>query len=133
VVSYLNSLPYLRGLQQFLSKDRWEIALDPPGEIARKLSNGLAQVGLVPVAAIPGIKGARLLNAYGIASDGPVNSVFLFSRVPLNKIKRVLLDFESRTSVTLVRVLARDFWKTNWEFLAAGEGYEKSIKAELPR
>jgi len=112
----------------FLPKDKWEISVDPPGEIARKLSLGHADVGLVPVAAIPGMKQARLINSYGIAANGPVNSVFLFSRRPIHEIQQVLLDFESRTSVALVRVLARNFWKINCDFVPAYEGYENLIQ-----
>jgi chorismate dehydratase len=127
VVSYLNSLPYLEGLKTFLSPEQWEISVDPPGEIARKLSQGLTDIGLVPVAAIPGIDGAHVITPYGIAADGPVNSVFLFSQNPLHELENIYLDFESRTSVALVRLLARDLWKTEWKFLPALDGFEAEI------
>ena len=42
---------------------------------------------------------------------GDVKTVLLLSHQPLEKITTVHLDFDSRTSVTLVRVLAQDFWK----------------------
>lgn len=130
VVSYLNSLPYMEGLSRFLSPDRWQISQDAPGEIARKLSLGMTDVGLVPVAAIPKIPGAKIITSCGIAANGPVNSVFLFSRRPVSELKMVYLDFESRTSVALFKLLARDFWNIKPNFLSASHGYEREITGE---
>jgi chorismate dehydratase len=33
--------------------------------------------------------------------------------VPLNKIERILLDYQSRTSVELLKILIKQFWKIN--------------------
>ena len=43
-----------------------------------------------------------------IASRGPVRSVCLFHRGPLERVRRVALDTSSRTSSALVRVLLRE-------------------------
>jgi len=42
----------------------------------------------------------------------------LVSNKPLEKIKNIYLDFESRTSVQLVRVLAKNYWKMDFEWKA---------------
>jgi chorismate dehydratase len=131
VVSYLNSLPFLVGLQTYLPKERWTVEIDYPGEIARKLKSGETDIGLVPVAAIPFIPDAQVITNFGIASDGKVNSVFLFSCVPLEEISQVLLDFESRTSVALVKVLARDYWKVSWRYTPTQSGYESQISGKV--
>ena len=49
------------------------------------------------------------------------------SDVPLAEIKTVLLDYQSRTSVTLVKVLAQNFWKINPQWIPAKADYEKEV------
>ena len=41
------------------------------------------------------------------------------------------MDYQSRTSVTLVRVLANESWKISPEWKNAGEGFENSISEEI--
>ncbi len=62
-------------------------------------------MGLVPVAVIAGMPEYYINGTYGIGSDGPVASVCLFSDVPMEEIRTVLLDYQSKTSVQLARVL----------------------------
>lgn len=128
IVSYTNSKPFLYGLQNTAVKKEIVLSLDTPADCARKLIAGHAQVGLVPVAAIDKIKNARLITDYGIAAVGKVDSVLLLSDVPLPEIKTVLLDYQSMTSVKLMKVLAKKFWKKNFVYENASKGYEKEIK-----
>jgi chorismate dehydratase len=59
-----------------------------------------------------------------------VISVLLLSRKPLNKIDKVYLDFDSRTSARLVQVLSRSYWKIApaFERLEAGQAENFSGK-----
>jgi chorismate dehydratase len=101
---------------------------DIPSVCAQKLILGKADIGLVPVAVLPEIKNHTIISDYCIGADGPVNSVLLLSEVPLHKIKTILLDYQSRTSVILARILAMHFWKINPEWLPTIENYESQIK-----
>jgi chorismate dehydratase len=56
-----------------------------------------------------------------------VASVALFSQVPMEQIERVYLDYQSRTSVALAKVLLAQYWNKNVEFIAATEGYIDQI------
>lgn len=47
--------------------------------------------------------------------------------MPLHEIKTVLLDYQSKSSVTLTKVLNKFFWKTNFHFKEAEPGYEHTI------
>lgn len=47
------------------------------------------------------------MPGYAVTSRGPVRSVCLFHRGPLEELRRVALDASSRTSVALLRVLLR--------------------------
>ncbi|MDQ3110130.1 MAG: menaquinone biosynthesis protein [Bacteroidota bacterium] len=125
-VSYLNTKPFLRGLEISPVKDI-SVSLDIPSECARKLLEGEVDLGLVPVAIIPRLKEAHILPGYCIGADGPVASVKLYSQVPLSEIKTILLDYQSRTSVTLARVLASELWKISPEWKKAEAGFESAV------
>lgn len=126
-VSYLNTKPFIHGLKLAALPDV-ELSLDMPSEVARKLLQGEVDLGLVPVAVIPLLKEAHILPGFCIGADGPVLSVKLYSQVPLNEIKTVLCDYQSRTSVMLARVLAKELWKIAPGWKAAEPGFEKQVE-----
>jgi chorismate dehydratase len=104
-----------------------DISLDIPSLCASKLSDGRADIGLIPVAAIKDVPNAKIISDFCIASSGKVRTVVLLSDVPLKEISKIILDYQSRTSVQLVQVLARYFWKItpNWE--KGEQGYIENI------
>ena len=116
-VSYLNTKPFVYGLQHSDLINRVGLSLDNPALCASKLSSDLADIGLIPVAAIADVPNARLISDFCIASSGKVRTVVLLSNVPLLEISRIVLDYQSRTSVQLVQILAKHYWKINpfWE------------------
>src|SRR5262249_34519255 len=84
-----------------------ELVLEVPSRLADLLDQGRLDVALIPV--IEYFRSGRysLVPGISIASDGPVLSVTLFSRVPWSQIRRVALDEGSRTSAALTQVLLR--------------------------
>ena len=50
-----------------------------------------------------------------------------FSEVPLEKIEKVLLDYQSRTSVALLKILIEDFWKIKVDFEDTSGDYQSKI------
>jgi len=127
-VSYLNTKPLVYGFEKGLMKDEVDLLYDHPRNIAQLLLDDTIDVGLVPVAIIPEMKAHHLLTGYGIAANGPVASVCLFSEVPLEEITTVLLDYQSRTSVLLVQYLLKEYWKLNPVFKKAGIDFTNEIK-----
>ena len=127
VVSYLNSKPFIYGLNQSEIKNEIDLQLDIPSVCAQKLLDGNVDIGLIPVAVIPKLKEHYIISDYCIGAVGKVASVILYSNVPLAEIETVLLDYQSRTSVTLVKVLAKNFWKINPQWIPAEADYENSI------
>lgn len=104
-----------------------ELIFDFPSNIAQKLLKDDIDIGLVPVAVLPLMKEYHIISDYCIGCDGAVASVCLFSDVPLQSIKKVLLDYQSRTSVALLKVLLREHWKINPELIPAEKGFEQTI------
>jgi chorismate dehydratase len=126
-VSYLNTKPLIYGFEQGKMKDEIELLIDNPANIAKLLLNDEIDVGLVPVAVIPFLKEYHIISDYGIACDGNVASVCVFSDVPLRDIKTILLDYQSRTSVALLKALLKEHWKISPELVAGSKDFEQQI------
>lgn len=122
-VSYLNTKPLLYGIERHPVLNNIELTLEYPALIAQHLREDTVDVGLVPVAAIPTIPGARIISDYGIGAEGDVASVCIFSKVPIEQIERIYLDYQSRTSVRLAQVLLKHYWKKEVAILSAPENY----------
>lgn len=122
-VSYLNTLPFVFGLKTSGKLDDIDLSLDIPSVCAEKLKRCEVDLALVPVGAIPSLYQPIPVGNYCIGAEGDVKTVLLLSRHPLSEIREVALDFDSRTSVQLVRVLAREYWKIHpgWRQLEPGE------------
>lgn len=84
-------------------------------------------IGLVPIAVIPNMKEYHIISDYCIGCDGEVASVCLFSNVPLHKIERILLDYQSRTSVELLKILINQFWKIDPILEETSREYQSEI------
>ncbi|MGK6353316.1 menaquinone biosynthetic enzyme MqnA/MqnD family protein [Parapedobacter sp. DT-150] len=120
-VSYTNTLPFIYGLQHSSIRDRLTLSLDIPSRCADKLINNEADLGIVPVAALLDIPNAEIVSDYCLGATGAVNSVFIFSKRPINEISTLRLDGQSRTSNQLAQILLRDYWKREVTLTTAAE------------
>jgi len=129
IVSYLNTRPLLYGLKLPPISDEIELIEDTPARLAELLMNNEIDVGLVPVAVIPQLKEYHIASDYCIATETEVASVCLFSEVPLDEIARVYLDYQSRSSVALLKWLMKEYWNIHPELIeATDESFRKEIK-----
>jgi chorismate dehydratase len=126
-VSYLNTKPLLYGIERSNIINDIELILNYPSQLAQSLKEGFIDVALLPVAAIPDIPNARIISDYGIAANGYVASVAIFSKVPMQQIETVILDYQSRTSVKLAQLLLNKFWKKKVQFVQAGPNFMDEI------
>ena len=126
-VSYLNTAPFIYGIEHSGLLSEADLSRDIPAECARKLLDGEVDIGLVPVAVIPLLESPHILTDFCIGCVGPVQTVNLYSEVPLEEIEQVYLDYQSRTSVQLVQVLARYHWNISPRWIDASEGFESRI------
>ena len=116
-VSYTNSKPFVYGLLHSGILDQIELSLDIPSDCANKLIENKVDIGLVPVAALLHVQDYHIISNYCIGANGAVDSVFIFSNKPIAEIKTLQLDAQSRTSNNLAKVLLKNFWKINPEFV----------------
>jgi len=133
-ISYLNTFPFVYGLEQSGMQKNFQLELDVPSLSAEKLQDEKVDIALVPVGALPGFPEYHLISPYCVGATNAVKTVLLLSQVPLARIRTVHLDFDSRTSIELVRVLSKNFWNISpaWKKLNPGEavkpaGYESLV------
>ncbi len=128
-VSYLNTLPFIYGIENssFL-KGKYTLEKDIPAVCADKLIGNKVDLGLIPVAEIGKVKDARVISDFCIGAVGEVKTVLLLSDVPINKIEKIYLDYQSRTSVKLIQILVKYYWKIDPEFINSAPGFENNIQ-----
>lgn len=129
IVNYLNTKPLLFGLDRHPFAGRIELIGDYPSNLAGLLANDEIDIGLIPVAAIPELPAYHIIGNYCIGTEGEIASVALFSEVPMHDIKKVYLDYQSRSSVALLKYLMRESWGISPEIIeTSDESYRKEIK-----
>ncbi len=127
-VSYLNTIPFIYGIQHTESLCA-DLSLSPPAGCAEAYASGAADIALVPVGALPRFQDARIITSYCIGAVKSVRTVVLMSNSPIADVSRIWLDAHSVTSALLVRVLAAELWniKPEWKVL---EDYSVADHAE---
>jgi chorismate dehydratase len=128
-VSYLNTKPLLYGIKR--SKEllqQIDLIEEYPSRIADMLIDGRIDIGLVPVSIIPKLNEWHIVTDYCIGANGDVASVCMFSEVPVERIERVLFDYQSVTSVNLCKLLLKRYWKINPLLEDTKENFRECIK-----
>src|SRR5215510_10864999 len=105
-VSYLNTKPLVYGLAELAPQH--ELVFDLPSRLADDLAAGRLDVALIPSIEYFQNPAYRIVSDACIGCRGPVRSVKLLSRVPLESIRTLALDEGSRTSVALARILLQE-------------------------
>jgi chorismate dehydratase len=118
-VSYSNTLPFIYGIENSGILKDFSLSLEVPAKCAERFITNQTDIALMPVGAINSIDEFNIITDYCIGASGKVKSVLLLSHKPLAEINTIFLDLESRTSVNLVKVLAKFWWKKiyDWQYL----------------
>lgn len=130
IVKYLNSIPFVFGLEKYEKELNIELQFDTPADCADKLKSDKADLGLIPVSEISTITNGTIVGEYCIGADGPVFSVCLTGDSPVEEMERIYMDPHSRTSVNLAKILAREVWMKEFTWLEAESGFEKDLIKE---
>jgi chorismate dehydratase len=129
VVNYLNTKPLLYGLERAPINAQIELIPAYPARLAEMLRKDEIDIGLIPVAAIGDLPSYHIVGNYCIGAEAEIASVCLFSEVPMDEIKKVYLDYQSRSSVALLKWLMKEYWGIDPEILqATDDSYRSEIK-----
>jgi chorismate dehydratase len=124
-VSYLNTRPLVHGLEE--QSHRFSLRFDVPARCAELLHANEVDLGLIPSIEYPG-HDYRIVPGLSIASDGPVASVAIFSKVPTESIQSIALDTSSRTSVALLRVLCARWFDVDPRLVSMAPDLDRMIR-----
>jgi len=105
-VSYLNSRPLTLTLAD--RAPHAEIVVDLPSRLADGLASGRLDVALIPSIEIFRNPGYAIVSDACVACDGPVRSIKLYGRVPVERVRSLALDEGSRTSAAMTRILLKE-------------------------
>lgn len=130
LVEYINTRPFLDGLEKHFSPGEVELLTMPPAACGIALKEDRCDVALIPVGSIPELSQLEILPNYCIGAEGEVASVFIFAQKPLDQCKRLILDTHSRSSNGLARVLLENHWKFNPDLVMPTERDFSLIKGE---
>jgi len=97
-VPYLNARPLIYGLED-------EVVKAPPATLVKLLRTGLIDVALAPSVAVFDSDDYQVIPGICIGSCGPVRSSVLFHLRKPARLRTVVVDYESRASVMLLKVL----------------------------
>ncbi len=123
-VKYANTYPFIYGLTHSGFDKKAIITTDHPAQCAEKLITNRADIGLIPVGALPLLKEYHIISNYCIGSNGFVKTVMLLSNCSFEEIETIYLDYRSRSSVNLVKVLAVNSWKREFKWVNTSKGFD---------
>ena len=103
-ISFLNTAPLMWDFEHASHPD-FEISYTVPSACAQALSEGTADIGLIPAATYAVNAGLRIIPGVAIAAKGAVRSILVVSKRPLEEARSIAVDTSSRTSVALTQVL----------------------------
>jgi chorismate dehydratase len=123
-VKYANTYPFIYGLTESGFDKKVILETDHPADCAAKLINGKVDIGLIPVASLPLLKEYHIISDFCIGASGNVRTVLLLSNCQFEEIETIYLDYRSRSSVALSKVLAKHFWNREFRWMNTSKGFD---------
>ncbi len=123
-VKYANTYPFIYGLTESGFDKEVILEMDHPADCAAKLINNTVDIGLIPVASLPSLDEYHIVSDYCIGANGNVRTVLLLSNCPFEDIRSIYLDYRSRSSVNLSKVLAKNSWKREYKWINTSKAFD---------
>ena len=123
-VKYANTYPFIYGMTESGFDKNVVLETDHPADCAAKLIGRKVDIGLIPVAALVDMNDYEIISDYCIGANGEVRTVMLLSNSPFNDIDTIYLDYRSRSSVNLTKVLSKNYWKKQYKWSDTSENFD---------
>ncbi len=132
-IAYENLFPIFYMLQSEFESPDYEYIEGVPSELNGKIRNG--EIDVSPSSSIEYLRNKdkyRLIENNSISSAGPVRSIYLFSRTPIEDLngRVVLTSSQSETSVAMIRVILKKFYGMDCSFRSASVPLDEALKTE---
>ncbi len=129
-IPYLNLFPYFYWLEN-RSQKRYSFVEGVPSEVNRLLRQ--YQIDISPSSSVEYLRHRDrylLVPGHSVSSRGPIGSIYLFSHRPLEALdgERVLLTYQSETSVALLKVLISSFYRLRPLFQQSNLPLQEGLK-----
>jgi len=117
IVEFLNTAPLAWGLTEGPLEGRYDLSFAVPSQCAEDLRAGRVDIGVIPVIEYQRTENLVLLPDMAVAAKREVRSILVVAKRPVERVRRFALDCNSRSSTALVRLLCRNHWKIEPEFI----------------
>jgi chorismate dehydratase len=123
-VKYANTYPFIYGLTESGFDKKIILETDHPADCAAKLINRKVDIGLIPVASLLQLKEYYIISDFCIGANRNVRTVLLLSNCQFDEIETIYLDYRSRSSVALSKVLAKISWNREFRWMNTSKGFD---------
>lgn len=115
-IPFANLFPIFYMLQKECNCSQYDFIEGVPSLLNSMLRNG--EIDLSPSSSIEYLRRRDryvFINGHSLSSKGPIESIFLLSRIPIDKLKgkKILTSSQSDTSVVLLNIILRKFYRVN--------------------
>jgi chorismate dehydratase len=123
-VKYANTYPFIYGLTESGFDKKVVLETDHPADCASKLIKRRVDIGLIPAASILDLSEYHIISNYCLSANGEVRTVLLLSNCTFDEIDTIYLDYRSRSSVNLAKVLAKYYWDREFRWMNTYKGFD---------
>lgn len=132
-ISYANVWPIFYMLERDADCSSYEFIEGVPATLNRMLREGSIDVSWS--SSIEYLKNPSLydiIENHSIDSNGPVGSVLLFSKKPIEKLagETILMTSQSETSIALLQIICKKFCGLSCAYMQTSEPFEQAIKSQ---
>lgn len=130
--SYSNLFPIFYTLEKECDCSEYEFIEGVPSELNKKIREN--EIDVSPSSSIEYLRNPDkydLLEEHSISSKGPVGSIFLFSKRPIETLDglTVLTSSQSETSVALIKIIFRKFYDIECNLRSSSLPITEAIKS----
>lgn len=132
MIAYANLFPIFYMLQKRCDCSAYEFIEGVPSDLNKKIRNG--EIDISPSSSIEYLKNSGrydLIEDHSISSKGPVKSILLFSKRPIDKLDgvTVLVSSQSETSVALLAIIVRKFYEMDCPLESTSASVEQAMRS----
>ena len=131
-MAYANLFPLFYMLQNECDCSEYEFIEGFPSDLNRRIC--LGEIDVSPSSSIEYLRNSSrytLIGDHSISSLGPIKSIFLFSRKPIEELngETILTTSQSETSVALLRIILKKFYRLECPLESSSEALKDAIKS----